>query len=353
MGLASAWALTKAGARVTLFERDRIAGPLSASGDHTRIIRRAYAGLDGYARLMDEAFAAWDEMWSDLGARHLHPRGALIVSQGAGDSAETYRDGLERTGQPFETLKPGPAAARFPFLDPDRIAWAVHSPDAGILMCRRIAADLARWLRARGCEICEGAAALAVEEDGTVRAEGVRRFDAVLVAAGAWAPALFADLAQRLTTYRTAVAYLRPPDAEAWRDAPVLLDVGGEVDGYGIPPVEGLGLKLGYGGHKRPRAAHEDRSPWPGEGETIRAAFPVLARLEDYAVEAVSSCAYAFTEDHRFHAEARGRVWIVSACSGHGYKFGAAAGRRIARAVLDGDAPGLAAWLRAEAPRPA
>jgi sarcosine oxidase len=38
----------------------------------------------------------------------------------------------------------------------------------------------------------------------------------------------------------------------------------------------------------------------------------------------------------------------VSACSGHGYKFGAAVGRRVADAVETGDVNTLAKWLRAE-----
>jgi sarcosine oxidase len=42
----------------------------------------------------------------------------------------------------------------------------------------------------------------------------------------------------------------------------------------------------------------------------------------------------------------------VSACSGHGYKFGAAVGRRVAAAVGNGDIPGLERWLRAEAQSP-
>ena len=44
----------------------------------------------------------------------------------------------------------------------------------------------------------------------------------------------------------------------------------------------------------------------------------------------------------------RGRCLIVSACSGHGYKFGAAVGRRVAGAVEDGDTDALKRWLRAE-----
>ncbi|RUX44114.1 sarcosine oxidase, partial [Mesorhizobium sp. M4A.F.Ca.ET.050.02.1.1] len=44
----------------------------------------------------------------------------------------------------------------------------------------------------------------------------------------------------------------------------------------------------------------------------------------------------------------RGKCLVVSACSGHGYKFGAAVGRRVAKAVGDGDVGGLKKWLRAE-----
>ena len=47
-GLASAWALCKAGHRVSLFEQGPIPNPLGASGDHHRIIREGYAGQDGY-----------------------------------------------------------------------------------------------------------------------------------------------------------------------------------------------------------------------------------------------------------------------------------------------------------------
>ena len=60
------------------------------------------------------------------------------------------------------------------------------------------------------------------------------------------------------------------------------------------------------------------------------------------------TCAYTFTPDERFAAWERGSCLIVSACSGHGYKFGAAIGRRVAAAVDDGDVDALKKWLRAE-----
>ncbi|MBL8584420.1 MAG: FAD-dependent oxidoreductase, partial [Rhizobiaceae bacterium] len=79
-GLSTAWALVKRGHGVTLLEQGAIPNPLAASGDHHRIIRRAYRADNGYGRLMSEAYDAWDELWADLGRSHMDPRGFICVS---------------------------------------------------------------------------------------------------------------------------------------------------------------------------------------------------------------------------------------------------------------------------------
>ena len=58
---------------------------------------------------------------------------------------------------------------------------------------------------------------------------------------------------------------------------------------------------------------------------------------------------YTFTADEKFLSFREDRVLVVSACSGHGHKFGAAVGRRVAEAIRTGDDAGLLAWLEAEA----
>ena len=106
-GLSTAWSLVKAGHGVTLLEQGAtIPNPLAASGDHHRIIRRAYRASTGYGALITEAYDAWSEMWGDLGENHLDPRGFLCVSRKPGDEAEEYREGLEAGGFPFELLDP-------------------------------------------------------------------------------------------------------------------------------------------------------------------------------------------------------------------------------------------------------
>lgn len=354
-GLSTAWSLVKRGHVVTLLEQGPIPNPLAASGDHHRIIRRAYGAAAGYGRAITEAYAAWDELWGDLGAVHHDPRGFLCVSRAPGDEAEEYREGLEAGGYPFELLDTAETVRRWPFLEAETIRYGFFSPEGGVLHCRRIATGIAAWLRAHGADVRENARVTSVDaEAGAVTLAGGERLaaDRVVVTAGAWVLKLFPQLGSDLVTYRTAVVYLEPPAdlKPSWETAPVILDVGGRIDGYIIPPSGGAGLKFGTGLHKTASAdADQDRVARPGEGEIIRDHFsPPFARLAEYRVKDVVTCAYTFTEDERFYGAEFGKALVVSACSGHGYKFGAAVGRRVADAVEDGDAGRLKRWLRAE-----
>lgn len=355
-GLSTAWALCKGGHKVTLIEQGALPNPLAASGDEHRMIRRGYGSADGYARTISEAFAAWEEMWGDLGRSHLAARGVLAMSQTPGDDGEKFREGYDRMGETYELYEPQDAARRYPFLDPATIRYAYYTKEGGALLCQRIATDLAKWLREKGAVL-----RLDTKADGLDATAGRVRLgdgsqiaaDQIVIAAGAWVLKLFPELADRLKLYRTALAYLTPPaDLEAaWAKAPAILDIGGKAEAYMLPPVDGTGLKVGAGVHKRPATDPDaNRMPLAGEGEALlKLLSPPLARIDEYRVARVVTCAYTFTADEKFLSFRKDRALVVSACSGHGYKFGAAVGRRVAAAVQNGDDAGLLAWLRAEA----
>jgi sarcosine oxidase len=354
-GLSTAWSLIKAGHQVTIVEQGPIPNPLAASGDHHRIIRRAYGAAAGYGRLITEAYEAWDEMWVDLGENHLDPRGFICISRDEGDDAEQMRDGLAAGDFPFEMIEPGEAVARWPFLESGSFRYAFFSPEGGALHCRKIAAGLAKWLRANGANVYENSKVTKIDaEAGHIVLESgeTMQADRIVVTSGAWVLKLFPELDGELKTWRNALAYVEPPAdlKAAWQEAPVILDVGGAVDGYVIPPSGGAGMKFGSGLHRVPTSdADWNRQPVAGEGEAIRDLFsPPIARIEEYGVTEVVTCAYTFTADEKFLAHQKGKCLIVSACSGHGYKFGAAVGRRVAASIGDGDVDGLKKWLRAE-----
>jgi sarcosine oxidase len=352
-GLSTAWALARQDVDVTLIEQGPIPNPLSASGDQHRIIRRAYGGQGGYQRRISAAYDAWDQMWEDLGRKHLVDTGFLLLSQEPGDEGEEYRDGLIAGGYPFEQMSPSETGERFPFIDGSTIRFGAYSEEGGVLLCQKIASDMRDWLIAIGVDVRENTKVISLDEtSGSVRLENGDELtaDRVVVTAGAWVLGLLPDLAASLTTYRTAVAYLTPPaDLKPhWEKGPVILDVGGKVDGYVLPPVAGTGLKVGAGCHKYVTTPDKDREAAPGEGVRIRDYFsPPFARIGDYGVADVVTCAYTFTSDEHFFLSERGKVVAVSACSGHGYKFGAVVGQKVAAGVLSGDVDQARIWLEA------
>ncbi|MBO6508986.1 MAG: FAD-dependent oxidoreductase [Roseibium sp.] len=352
-GLSTAWALTRRSVAVTLLEQGAIPNPLSASGDQHRIIRRAYGGQGGYQRRIGDAYAAWDEMWSDLGQKHLVDTGFMLLSQEPGDGGEIYRNGLVEGGYPIQDLSPADVAERFPFVDPATIRYGGVSAEGGVLLCQKIAAGLRDWLVANGADVRANTAVSKVDAavgSVTLMDGAELNADHVVVTAGAWTLGLFPKLDISLTTYRTAVVYLTPPvDLQsAWEHAPTILDPGGKIDGYVLPPVVGTGLKFGAGTHRYKAAPNQDRVAKPGEGEQLRDYFsPPFGRIEEYRVDDVVTCAYTFTSDEHFFARTEGKATVVSACSGHGYKFGAVVGQKLAEGVVTGDLENTRVWLEA------
>ncbi len=352
-GLSTAWALTKRGVPVILLEQGPIPNPLSASGDQHRIIRRAYGGQGGYQRRIGDAYGAWDEMWADLGQKHLAETGFLLLSQLEGDGGDVYRNGLIEGGYPFDDMSASETAERFPFVDPATIRFGAYSDEGGVLLCQRIASGLRDWLRANGADVRENTAVTAVDTSAgsvSLADKSVLAADHVIVTAGAWTLGLFPKFKTSLTTYRTAVVYLTPPDdlKEAWEKGPAILDHGGLNDGYVLPPVPGTGLKFGAGVHKYLAEPDQDRIAKAGEGETLRNYFsPPFGRIEEYKVDDVVTCAYTFTSDEHFFCKTEDKTTIVSACSGHGYKFGAVVGQKLADGFQSKDMDTARIWLKA------
>ena len=77
MGLASAWALARAGAEVTVLERFEHVHARGSHGGHTRIIRESYHEGAGYVPLVRRAARLWDELSQRTGERLLVRTGML------------------------------------------------------------------------------------------------------------------------------------------------------------------------------------------------------------------------------------------------------------------------------------
>lgn len=362
MGLSAAFALDAAGWRVTLVEQDEVPNPRGASVDDHRLIRHAYGAQAGYARMADHAYRAWDAVFTAIGERPYVPTGLLAVAGADRSWIEASRANFRADGRAGEDLTPGEAASRHPWLVPEGLASAFASPDGGVLLARRIVAAMHRHLVARGIRFVRATAREADPTRARLTLHDGTAFDAdaLVIAAGPWAPRFLPALAGRVVASRQIVVYLDPPDAqrEAWARAPMLLDLSETGGFYAVPPVAGTPLKIGDHRFSRTGDPDDPRDATPAERDAILALALAAPRLRDfgaYRVLGARACYYDVEDREEFVVEPlSGRCVVMSGFSGHGFKFGAVLGRAVAAALTEPRLmPHLPGWAAGrEAPVP-
>ena len=305
MGCAAAWALRERGADVTVYEQFELDHTRGSSHGRSRIFRLAYPD-PSWVRLAQEAYDGWNDLDPSL-------LGLYGLVELAPDPALTSARTLDECGIAHRFLEVDEARALGATV-PE--GWtALHVADAGIVF-----ADRARHAFLEGVDVRTGTR---IDSLGDVDA------DVVVVTAGAWIGRLVPGLDVRIT--RETVAYFRhegPP-------LPSVVDIapGGGHDMYSLhDPVHGLKA----GAHHAGAEADPDEPAAPDAAIVERVAAWVAARFPDVDPEPVETdtCIYTSTSDQTFVLDRRGDVVVGSACSGHGFKFAPAVGRRLAALAL-------------------
>jgi sarcosine oxidase len=302
MGCATAWALRERGADAVVYEQfDDLDHPRGSSHGRTRIFRLAYP-QDEWVRLAAEALAGWRDLGGDVLALH-----GLVEL--APDAALTSAGALERAGAEF-SFEHDEARVRVPD------GWtALWQPAAGV-----VHAD-----RARRAFLGETPVRTGVRVDDPADLDA----DVVVLTVGAWIRRFVPDVPVRVT--RETVAFFR-------HDGPPLpsvveLNAASRHAMYALhDPDHGLKVGVHFGGPETDPDLEEgpDEALVAGISEWVAARFPAA----DPAPVGAQSCLYTSTVDESFVLERRGRIVIGSPCSGHGFKFAPAIGRRLADLAL-------------------
>lgn len=351
MGSATAHELARRGQGVLGIEALTPGHQLGSSGGLSRIIRLAYFEHPSYVPLLRAAWTGWHELEELSGENLILETGGLYAGVRGSDVLEGAINSARTHELPHELLDADEVNSQFPAFHLDDDMQALHEPLAGLLYperCIKAQLELARTAGAdlRFEERVQHWSAGA--RNGPLRIvtdKGEYEAERLVLAAGAWLPALVPDLNLPLEVERNVLFWFEPGASKADVLGPdrmpvYIIELDDTHAFYGFPALPDQGLKVArhHGGYPVTpdsidrRATANDEAP---VREFTNRYLPGDAgRRTDSRV-----CMYTNTPDRNFIIDfhpAHPRVVIASPCSGHGFKFSNAIGMIAADLATEG-----------------
>lgn len=358
VGSATVHKLTKLGADVVGIDQFRPPHQRGSSSGGTRITRRAVGEGDTYAPFAIRSHELWREIEAETGAAILTECGALVLSDGGGsvhgtdDFVVTTAAIASRFGVEHELLSAADISHRYPQLRIGADFTGCFEPGGGFVHTETAIGGQLELARRRGAILRYGERVLDISSarDGvTVRTDAsTYQAGQVVVSAGAWLPSLLrgTEIATRFQVYRQVMYWFDTDTPAAFDPArfPVFLWPFGDGEFfYGFPAIDGDsgGVKVATDDFTATTTADElDRKVAADEPGRMHA-HCVARRIPGLSNRVARQAVCMFTVAPGFgfvidrHPE-QSNTWLVSACSGHGFKHSAAIGEAVAQRVLTG-----------------
>ena len=345
-GLTAACELSDRGWQVAVIDPGPLPRPVAASTDISKVVRADYGADELYTAMAEAALTGWDSWNARWNERLYHGDGFLVLSRDSMRRGFEYESLmlLERRGHRLERIE-GRARTRFPAWSRESYPDGYFNPRAGWVESAKVVGRLAVDARAAGVVFFEGAAFDRLLEDdaGVVGVKitpgGDVTAEVVLVAAGAWTPALVPQLGGVMWATGQPVVHFRVDDPGAWQPPhfPVWAADISRSGWYGFPALNDGTLKIANHGVGRRVHADGPRTVLPEEEARFRAFvrehLPALARAP---VVATRLCLYCDTFDGDFwiaRDPARAGLIVAAGDSGHAFKFAPVLGGVIADVV--------------------
>ena len=364
---------------VTAIGFDRFSPPHDRGSSHgeTRVTRQATGEGVEYVPLAIRSNEIWRALECETGERLLDQCGFLAIDGSGGEALRHGRAGFFDTatavaqvhGVDYEVLSPAETMRRYPHfrLRGDERCYFEHG--GGVVFPERAIAVQCRLAEQAGAKLHRNEAVLAItshhDHAEVLTDQGVYRAAKVVVAAGAWTPGLVGAAAAPFRILREVVHWFEADPAPfqpslfptfLWLHGP-----GTEDSFYGFPIMPGCTAGLKVAAEQFSTAMRDpdmlDREVVPQEA-TAMFAEHLEGRIAGATGRMLHSaaCLYTHAPDGHFvldYSPQSDRIFVASACSGHGFKHSAAVGEHIAE-VLTGTASldPLFSFTRLSAPRP-
>ena len=344
MGASVSYGLASRGLRVLNLERFGVNHKFGSSHGKTRIIRLAYYEDPRYVPLLRRAFQSWREAEAKSGKRLLEITGGLMIGREDGELVQGVLKSARTHGLPYEVLTAAKVEERFPAFTLGKEYAAVYEPNAGVLFAEECVRAFVGLGSEAGCEyrFSEQVKGWRSSPEGVEvqTTNGEQVASKVVFCGGAWNGQLLNGLVP-LQCERQVPLWFSSGGQDAFSPAKMPVFIMEEEKGvlyYGIPDV-GHGVKVArtHGGEvSEPDQVRREVT----EGDIVpvrRFISRRMMRLDGPPI-ASTTCIYSNTPDLNFAVgthPADARVAVISACSGHGFKFASVLGEIAADLVTD------------------
>ncbi|HEX2622398.1 MAG TPA: N-methyl-L-tryptophan oxidase [Phototrophicaceae bacterium] len=353
MGSAAAYHLAKSGQRVLLLEQFEINHQYGSSYGASRIIRYSYDDPI-YVKLARSTYPLWTELEQESGEKlHIVTGGLDFGPAGDPRLLDTIHTARE-TEIPHEMITPREAENRFPQYRMGDEFTVMYQPDSGILRaskCVKVHVELAEK---HGAVVMDQTpvTGLTIHSDSVEvhTADEIYSAARLIITAGGWAGDILSSIGLNLplSIMRCHEVYFAPTEKPELYEAermPVFIfhtSKYGEFRPYGLPSIDGSGVKAGFHGAETFHHPSEiDYTPDTGKlvkqvREYTKSHIPGIAQGKLIQSRV---CLYTMTPDEHFIIDthpAYPHVAIGSPCSGHGFKFSTLIGKILGDLVIHG-----------------
>ena len=360
-GSSCSYHLAKLGAHVIGI--DQYAPPHTHGSTHgdTRITRFAVFEGEQYVTTARRSVEIFSALQAQSNEKLFHQNGFLsigsenetksLVAHGKSDPLTETIDVAKKSGTSLEILKASDVRRRFPAFDIPSDTIGYYESESGTLFpeaCIRAQLNSARnmgaelLLNTKVTNVSESVQGIKISTD-----RGIVEADTSIIAAGPWVSNFLPQELHKNFDIQRQVLYWfehRNPNSFSIQNSPNFIWYEGSEKGcggfYGFPAQHGSSqIKISREIDSGP--INPDAPPLPVSEEEIVSMFRHhakgrIAGLTNHCTKA-ASCFYTVTPNNMFLMAAHPKlknVFVISACSGHGFKHSTALGEAMASHVL-------------------
>lgn len=349
-GVSTAYALAKRNKKVLLLEQYDVNHAHGSSHGDGRIIRYAYPETI-YTELAKLVYPLWQEIETRANTKITHKTGGIIFGKPNNEDVISVVQNLTKCNIPFEQFSREEAKLKFPMFNFPEDNIVIYQSDSGVAFASKAVKTI--W----NCAVALGATMLTNEkvtslqvvnpQQVVVTTQNGKTFTAgkLVVAAGAWVKDLMKqlNLEMKLKVTEEEVFYFKDKrensQEHSMYNMPVFIGLD-EPQTYGLPQIDIPGVKVAWhhSGTEIDINGRKHLEKQKNRAEVVSGIVKnIFPNLETEAHHNLL-CIYTSTVNHNFivdcHPEYK-NVVVLSACSGHGFKFGPAMGDIAALLSLD------------------